>query len=76
MFSSSLTNKISSHFQNCPWSTQVRELRADSYLKSGDLSKAVNDLKATAKLIPDNTQAYLKISQLLYTMGDADDSLV
>lgn len=67
---------LSTIIDNCPWSTQVRELRADSYLKSGDLSKAVNDLKATAKLIPDNTQAYLKISQLLYTIGDADDSLV
>ncbi|CAF3342226.1 unnamed protein product [Rotaria sp. Silwood1] len=61
--------------EHCPWAIILRELRADSYLKSGDLSKAVNDLKATAKLIPDNTQAYLKISQLLYTMGDADDSL-
>lgn len=37
--------------------------------------KAINDLKATAKLIPDNTQAFLKISQLLYAIGDADDSL-
>jgi DnaJ family protein C protein 3 len=55
---------------------RFRELRADSYLKIGDFSKAVNDLKATAKLIPDNTQAFLKISQLLYTMGDADDSLM
>jgi len=45
-------------------------------LKANDLPKAVNDLKATAKLTPDNTQAYLKISQLLYTIGDADDSLV
>ncbi len=63
-------------FQNCPWAIRLRELRGDSYLKSGDFSKAVNDLKATAKLIPDNTQAFLKISQLLYTMGDADDSLL
>ena len=61
--------------KHCPWAITLRELRADSYLKSGDLSKAVNDLKATAKLVPDNTQAYLKISQLLYSMGDADDSL-
>jgi hypothetical protein len=36
----------------------------------------VNDLKATAKLIPDNTQAYLQISLLLYSMGDAEDSLM
>jgi hypothetical protein len=55
---------------------KFRQTRADSYLKSGDLLKAVNDLKATAKLIPDNTQAFLQISQLLYSMGDADDSLM
>lgn len=42
---------------------------------SGDASKAINDLKATAKLIPDNTQAFLRISLLLYQNGDADDSL-
>ncbi|CAF2982079.1 unnamed protein product, partial [Rotaria sp. Silwood2] len=60
---------------HCPWSIKLRELRANSYLALGDTSKAVNDLKATSKLIPDNTQAFLKISQLLYLMGDADDSL-
>jgi DnaJ family protein C protein 3 len=27
-------------------------------------------------LIPDNTQAFLRISELLYSMGDADDSLI
>ncbi|CAF1043806.1 unnamed protein product [Rotaria sordida] len=69
------TELLSTIIEHCPWAITLRELRADSYLKSGDLPKAVNDLKATAKLIPDNTQAYLKISQLLYSMGDADDSL-
>ena len=53
----------------------MRELRADSYLHLQDISKAVNDLKATAKLIPDNTHAFLQISLMLYSMGDADDSL-
>ncbi|CAF1231332.1 unnamed protein product [Adineta steineri] len=66
---------LSTIIENCPWAIKLRELRADSYLKSGDFPKAVNDLKATAKLIPDNTQAFLKISQLLYSMGEADDSL-
>lgn len=67
---------LSPIIEHCPWGTELRELRADSYLKSGDTLKAINDLKATAKLIPDNTQAFLKISQLLYSMGDADDSLI
>ncbi|CAF4799058.1 unnamed protein product, partial [Rotaria socialis] len=66
---------LSAIIEHCPWAITLREQRADSYLKSGDYAKAVSDLKATAKLIPDNTQAFLKISQLLYTMGDADDSL-
>jgi len=66
---------LSSIIEHCPWAIRLRELRADSYLKSGDNLKAVNDLKATAKLIPDNTQAFLQISLLLYSMGDADDSL-
>ncbi|CAM4970544.1 unnamed protein product [Rotaria socialis] len=66
---------LSAIIEHCPWAITLREQRADSYLKSGDYTKAVSDLKATAKLIPDNTQAFLKISQLLYTMGDADDSL-
>lgn len=67
---------LSTVLEHCPWSLRLRELRADSYLKFGDTVKAISDLKATAKLIPDNTQAFLKISQLLYMIGDADDSLV
>lgn len=67
---------LSPVIENCPWSLHLRELRADSYLQSGDASKAINDLKATAKLIPDNTRAFLRISQLLYQNGEADDSLI
>jgi DnaJ family protein C protein 3 len=66
---------LSAIIEHCPWAIRLRELRADSYLKLGDTLKAVNDLKATAKLIPDNTQAYRQISLLLYSMGDAEDSL-
>ncbi|UJR21742.1 hypothetical protein I4U23_024817 [Adineta vaga] len=67
---------FSTVIEHCPWSIKARELRANSYLEIHDISKGVNDLKATAKLIPDNTQAFLQISRLLYSMGDADDSLV
>jgi len=35
----------------------------------------VYDLRPTTKLRNDNTAAHLKISQLLYSMGDADESL-
>jgi len=35
----------------------------------------VHDLRPTTKLRNDNTAGHLKISQLLYSMGDADESL-
>ncbi|CAF0987450.1 unnamed protein product [Adineta ricciae] len=66
---------FSTVIEHCPWAVKMRELRADSYLQLQDISKAVNDLKATAKLVPDNTHAFLQISLMLYSMGDADDSL-
>ena len=40
-----------------------------------EFPKAVHDLRPTTKLRNDNTAAHLKISQLLYKMGDADESL-
>ncbi|CAF0804561.1 unnamed protein product [Didymodactylos carnosus] len=66
---------LSKIIEHCPWSIKFRELRADSYLNVNDYAKAVTDLKATAKLIPDNTAAFLRISELLYQMGEAEDSL-
>lgn len=41
----------------------------------GDLSKAVFDINALAKLIPDNTKAYFKMSELHYSMGEAELAL-
>ncbi|CAF0929296.1 unnamed protein product [Didymodactylos carnosus] len=66
---------LSRIIEHCPWSIKLRELRADSYLNVNDFAKAVTDLKTTAKLIPDNTAAFLRISELLYQMGEAEDSL-
>ncbi|CAF3383343.1 unnamed protein product [Rotaria socialis] len=61
--------------EHCPWAVKLRELRANCYLQLGDTLKAVHDLKATSKLKPDNTRAFFQISQLFYSIGDADDSL-
>uniref|UniRef100_A0A8C5WEF5 J domain-containing protein n=1 Tax=Leptobrachium leishanense TaxID=445787 RepID=A0A8C5WEF5_9ANUR len=58
-----------------PWDPSVRELRADCYLQVGDLNKAVQDLKPTAKLRNDNRAAFLKLSKLYYTMGEHEESL-
>lgn len=62
--------------QICPWDAELREIRSDCYLAVGDNFKAISDIRSTTKLISDNTNAYLKLSQIHYTMGDAEDSLV
>lgn len=59
----------------CPWDPELRELRAECYIQLNELPKAVHDLRPTTKLRNDNTAAHMKISQLLYSMGDADESL-
>jgi DnaJ family protein C protein 3 len=41
----------------------------------GDAGKAVLDIHALAKLIPDNTNAYLKLTELHYAMGEAEQAL-
>jgi DnaJ homolog subfamily C member 3 len=59
----------------CPWDPELHELRAECYIQMGEYLKAVHDLRPTTKLRNDNTAAHYKISQLLYTLGDADESL-
>jgi len=61
--------------ETCPWSTDVHELRSECYLSMGDVSKAILDINALAKLIPDNTKAYYTLSDLHYSMGEADLAL-
>ncbi|RNA42490.1 dnaJ -like protein, partial [Brachionus plicatilis] len=61
--------------ETCPWSTEVHELRSDCYLNIGDVNKAIFDINALAKLIPDNTDAYYRLSELHYSIGEADSAL-
>lgn len=61
--------------QLAPWDAKIRVMRAECYIALGDLFKAVGDIRPTTKLIPDNTGAYLQLSQLYYRMGEADTSL-
>ena len=58
-----------------PWAIEVHELRSQCFLNTGDTQKAINDITALSKLIPDNTEAYLKLSNLHYSLGDADAAL-
>lgn len=61
--------------QSCPWSPELKEMRAECYIAQGDLFKAVLDIRPTTKLRNDNTAAYLKLSFLYYQLGEADESL-
>ncbi|XP_063786829.1 dnaJ homolog subfamily C member 3-like [Pseudophryne corroboree] len=61
--------------EHSPWDPSVRELRSECYLQIGDVSKAIHDLKPTTKLRNDNRAAFLKLSQLYYTMGAHEESL-
>uniref|UniRef100_A0A8C9FAX3 DnaJ heat shock protein family (Hsp40) member C3 n=1 Tax=Pavo cristatus TaxID=9049 RepID=A0A8C9FAX3_PAVCR len=59
----------------CVWDAELRELRAECYIKEGEPSKAISDLKAAAKLKSDNTEAFYKISRIYYQLGDHELSL-
>ncbi|RMC06822.1 hypothetical protein DUI87_16270 [Hirundo rustica rustica] len=59
----------------CVWDAELRELRAECYIKEGEPSKAISDLKAAAKLKNDNTEAFYKISRIYYQLGDHELSL-
>lgn len=61
--------------ESCPWSTEVHELRSECFLSIGETGKAILDIHALSKLIPDNTDAFYRLSQLHYSMGDADLAL-
>ena len=50
-------------------------MRSDCYIELHEYFKAINDIKATTKLVGDNTAAFYRISDLHYQLGEADDSL-
>lgn len=60
----------------CPWAAELREMRADCFVKVGDYHKAITDLRSLTKLINDNTEGYLKLSKMLYENGNSDESLI
>jgi DnaJ family protein C protein 3 len=59
----------------CVWDAELRELRAECFIKEGEPRKAISDLKAASKLKNDNTEAFYKISTLYYQLGDHELSL-
>lgn len=58
-----------------PWSRELRETRADSYIAIGDILAAISDLRSVNRLTQDSTDGYYKISNLLYQLGHASDAL-
>lgn len=58
-----------------PWDPESRELRAECYIRMGDLQKAIQDLTPTTRLRNDNRAAFLKLSMLHYSLGEHHESL-
>ncbi|TRY57605.1 hypothetical protein DNTS_032187 [Danionella cerebrum] len=58
-----------------PWDPESRELRAECYIQLGDPRKAIMDLTPATRLRADNRAAFLKLSQLHYSLGEHHDSL-
>ncbi|XP_066245226.1 dnaJ homolog subfamily C member 3 [Euwallacea similis] len=58
-----------------PWASELYEFRAEMYLDSGDERAAIADLKVATRLQSDNTEGYLKLSEMLYKIGQATESL-
>ncbi|KAG9271209.1 hypothetical protein AMEX_G14097 [Astyanax mexicanus] len=61
--------------ETCAWDVDSREMRAECFIKLGEMGKAISDLKAASKLRNDNTQAFYKLSTIYYNLGDHEMSL-
>lgn len=59
----------------CPWSSNLREQRAESYNLLGDYMSAISDIRSTTKLLSDNTKGFFKLSTWLYRLGQVDEAL-
>jgi DnaJ family protein C protein 3 len=68
-------NLLSEVLETSPWAAQLYELRSEMHMANGDEMAAVSDIRSATKLQSDNTEGYYKLSQLLYTLGHATDSL-
>ncbi|KAM4608554.1 dnaJ homolog subfamily C [Polymixia lowei] len=61
--------------ETCVWDVTSRELRAECFIRMGELGKAISDYKATSKLKSDNTPAFYTLSTIYYNLGDHEMSL-
>jgi len=66
---------ISQLLEISPWSTTLREQRANCYINEEDILSAVSDLRSVNRLSQDSTSGYYRLSVLLYQLGHASDAL-
>lgn len=66
---------ITQSLEISPWSKELREMRADSYVAVGDVLSAIPDMRSVNRLTQDSTEGYYKLSHLLYQLGHVTDSL-
>ncbi|GAB1866921.1 DnaJ-like protein subfamily C member 3 [Camponotus japonicus] len=59
----------------CPWSSDLREQRAESHRHLGDYMSAISDIRSTTKLLSDNTEGFFKLSTWLYRLGQVEEAL-
>ncbi|XP_043508586.1 dnaJ homolog subfamily C member 3 [Frieseomelitta varia] len=67
--------QLSKVIEVCPWSAELRELRAECYEALEDYISAISDVRSTTKLQSDNTQGFLKLATLHYRLGQVEESL-
>eukprot|EP00123_Amoebidium_parasiticum_P016084 comp23282_c0_seq1/m.38135 comp23282_c0_seq1/g.38135 ORF comp23282_c0_seq1/g.38135 comp23282_c0_seq1/m.38135 type:complete len:481 (-) comp23282_c0_seq1:713-2155(-) len=54
---------------------EIREIRAEANLALGNMAEAIGDYTRATRLTNDNTNGFLKLSQLYYQSGEAQNSL-
>lgn len=67
--------QITKLIETCPWSLELRELRAECHDALGDYMSAISDIRSTTKLLSDNTEGYYKLSTMHYRIGQVEESL-
>lgn len=70
-----VVQQITQLLEICPWSSYLRERRAESYVILGNYMSAISDIRSTTKLLSDNTEGFYKLSTWLYRLGDVDEAL-
>ncbi len=61
--------------EHIPWDPDLRDLRAEAYLGSGNVIHAISDIRTTTKLRTDDTKGFFRLAELHYQLGEAEESL-